>query len=39
MLVTVLPSHAGDGAITQCCTGHVKVVQPLSSEHRGVVTV
>jgi hypothetical protein len=35
----VLPSHASDGAATQGYTGRVKVVQPLSSEHRGVVVV
>jgi hypothetical protein len=35
----VLSSHAGDGTATQCCTGRVKVVQPPSSKHRGVVTV
>jgi hypothetical protein len=39
MLVMVLPSHAGNGATTQGCTCRVKVVQPPSSEHRGVVVV
>jgi hypothetical protein len=33
----MLSSDAGDGTATQGCTGRVKVVQPLSSEHRGVV--
>jgi hypothetical protein len=37
MLAMVLPSHSSDGAATQGCTGRVKVAQPLSSEHRGVV--
>jgi hypothetical protein len=35
--VTMLPSHAGDDAASQDCTGYGKVVQPLRSEHRGVV--
>jgi hypothetical protein len=39
MLETMLPSHAGDDAATLGCTGYEKVVQPLSSEHRGVVTL
>jgi hypothetical protein len=36
MLVTMLSSHAGDGATIQGCTGCGKVAQPPSSEHRGV---
>jgi hypothetical protein len=39
MLAMVLSSHVGDDAATQGCTGCGKVVHPLSSEHRGVVTV
>jgi hypothetical protein len=37
--VTVSLSHADDGATTQGCTGRVKVVQPLSSKHQGVVAL
>jgi hypothetical protein len=37
MLVTVLPSHAGNGATTQGCTGYGKVAQFPSLEHRDVV--
>jgi hypothetical protein len=32
-----LPSHVGNDAKTQGCTGCGKVAQLLSSEHRGVV--
>jgi hypothetical protein len=39
MLVTVLPSHAGDGTTAQGCTGCVMLAQPSSSEHRGDVIV
>jgi hypothetical protein len=35
MLAIMLPSHASDGAATQCCTGCGKVMQPPCSEHRG----
>jgi hypothetical protein len=28
--VMMLQSHAGDGAATQGCTGHIKVAQPPS---------
>jgi hypothetical protein len=35
--VTMLRSHASDGATTQACIGCGKVAQPPSSEHRGVV--
>jgi hypothetical protein len=38
MLVTMLLSQDGDGSATQGCTGCAKVVQPPSSDHRGVVT-
>jgi hypothetical protein len=37
--MTMLPSHAGDDAVTQGCTGRGKVAQPPSSEHRGVVAL
>jgi hypothetical protein len=37
--VEVLLSHVGDGAATQCYIGHVKIAQPPSSEHGGVVAV
>jgi hypothetical protein len=37
MLATMLPRHADDSAATRGCTGYGKVVQPLSSEHRGVI--
>jgi hypothetical protein len=37
VLMTVLPSHAGDGPVTQGSNGCGKVAQPPRSEHRGVI--
>jgi hypothetical protein len=39
LLAMMLPSDACNYAATQGCTCHVKVAQPPSSEHRGVVTL
>jgi hypothetical protein len=39
MLVTALPSYAGDGAATQGCTSCGKISEPPSLEHRGVVVM
>jgi hypothetical protein len=39
MLAIALLSRVGDGAATQGCAGYVKVSQPLSLEHLGVVAV
>jgi hypothetical protein len=38
-MAIILPNYAGDGAITEVCTCYGKVMQPPSSEHRGVVAL
>jgi hypothetical protein len=37
--MAMLPSHTSNGATTNGRIGCGKFVQPLSSEHRGVVTL